>query len=117
MIILDVNKLSKDFGFGKLFNNVSFSLNEGELISIVGPNGSGKSTLLKMIAGFEKIDSGTISIKKDAKVAYLDQVGSSYEDNRCVYDILKNSFSELNKIEKQLIWVAMTFTNKKKLKK
>ncbi len=102
MIILDVNKLSKDFGFGKLFNNVSFSLNEGESISIVGPNGCGKSTLLKMIAGLEKIDSGTISIKKDAKVAYLDQVGSSYEDNRCVYDILKNSFSELNKIEKQL---------------
>lgn len=102
MLILDVNKLSKDFGFGKLFNNISFSLNEGESISIVGPNGCGKSTLLKMIAGLEKIDSGSVSIKKDAKVAYLDQVGSSYEDNRCVYDILKDSFLELNKMEKRL---------------
>ena len=102
MIILDVNKLSKDFGYGKLFENVSFSLNEGESISIVGPNGCGKSTLLKMIAGIEKIDNGTVSIKKDAKVAYLDQVGSSYEDDRCVYDILKDSFVELNEMEKRL---------------
>ena len=63
MIILDVNKLSKDFGYGKLFDSVSFSLNEGESISIVGPNGCGKSTLLKMIMGLVKIDSGTINIK------------------------------------------------------
>ena len=61
MIILDVNKLSKDFGYGKLFENISFSLNEGETISVVGPNGCGKSTLLKLIAGIEKPDSGNIS--------------------------------------------------------
>ena len=36
MIILDVNKLTKNFGFGTLFENLSFSLNEGESISIVG---------------------------------------------------------------------------------
>lgn len=64
MIILDINKLSKDFGYGRLFDSVSFSLNEGESISIVGPNGCGKSTILKMIMGLVKIDSGTINIKK-----------------------------------------------------
>ena len=64
MIILDINKLSKDFGYGRLFDLVSFSLNEGESISIVGPNGCGKSTILKMIMGLVKIDSGTINIKK-----------------------------------------------------
>ena len=94
MIILDVNKLSKDFGYGRLFDSVSFSLNEGESISIVGPNGCGKSTLLKMIMGLVKIDSGTINIKKGAKVAYLDQTGSSVDDNRCVYEILKSAFSK-----------------------
>lgn len=66
MIILDVNKLAKNFGYGQLFEDVSFLLNEGESISIVGPNGSGKSTILKMIVGLEKIDSGSINIKKDA---------------------------------------------------
>mgnify|MGYP003538889528 FL=1 len=92
MIILDVNKIEKNFGYGQLFKDVSFSLNEGESISIVGPNGCGKSTLLKMIAGMEKIDTGSISIKKGAKVAYLDQTGSSIIDERPVYSILKDAF-------------------------
>lgn len=102
MIILDVNKLGKDFGYGKLFEDISFSLNEGESISIVGPNGCGKSTLLKMIAGIERKDTGTVSIKKDAKVAYLDQTGSSVDDDRPVYEILKDAFEYLNKMEEEL---------------
>lgn len=102
MLILDVNKLSKNFGYGQLFEDVSFSLNEGESISIVGPNGCGKSTLLKMIAGIEKVDKGSINIKKGAKVAYLDQTGSSVDDARCVYDILKDSFVDLNVMENRL---------------
>lgn len=102
MIILDVNNLSKDFGYGQLFKDVSFSLNEGESISIVGPNGCGKSTLLKMIVGIEKIDSGTVSIKKNAKVAYLDQTGSSIKDDRKVIDILKDVFKNLNEMGERL---------------
>ncbi len=102
MIILDVNKLGKDFGYGKLFEDISFSLNEGESISIVGPNGCGKSTLLKMIAGIERKDTGTVSIKKDARVAYLDQTGSSVDDERPVYEILKDAFEDLNKMEEEL---------------
>lgn len=102
MIILDVNKLGKDFGYGKLFEDISFSLNEGESISIVGPNGCGKSTLLKMIAGIERKDTGTVSIKKDARVAYLDQTGSSVDDDRPVYEILKDAFEDLNKMEEEL---------------
>lgn len=102
MIILDVNKVSMNFGYGQLFEDVSFSLNEGETISVVGPNGCGKSTLLKIIAGIEKADSGQVSIKKDAKVAYLDQIGSSVIDDRKVYDILKDTYKELNEMEERL---------------
>src|SRR5574344_1370706 len=102
MIILDVNKLSKDFGYGKLFEDVSFSLNEGGSISIVGPNGCGKSTLLKMIAGLEKVDSGNVNIKKGAKVAYLDQTGSSSKDERTVYEILHSVYAELNSMNDRL---------------
>lgn len=102
MIILDVNKIGINFGYGQLFEDISFSLNEGESISIVGPNGCGKSTLLKIIAGLEKADSGQVNIKKGARVAYLDKVGSSIVDNRTVYEILKDSFDELEKIEKEL---------------
>lgn len=102
MIVLDVNKLGINFGYGQLFENVSFSLNEGESISIVGPNGCGKSTLLKIIVGLEKPDTGQVSIKKDAKVAYLDQTGSSIVDNRIVYEILKDAFVDLKDMEKKL---------------
>lgn len=102
MIILDVNKLGQNFGYGQLFEDVSFSLNEGESISIVGPNGCGKSTMLKMIAGLEKIDKGTVSIKKDARVAYLDQTGSSIKDSRSVYEVVKDAFTELKLMEKEI---------------
>lgn len=102
MIILDVNKIGMNYGYGQLFEDISFSLNEGETISIVGPNGCGKSTLLKIIAGIEKADNGQISIKKDAKVAYLDQIGSSTIDDRIVYDILKDTYKDLNEIEKKI---------------
>lgn len=102
MIILNVDNLSKNYGYGLLFKGVCFSLNEGESISIVGPNGCGKSTLLKIIAGLEKADSGTVGIKKGAKVAYLDQTGSSIDDNRIVMDIFKSVFTELNEMQKRL---------------
>jgi len=102
MLILDVNKLAKNFGYGQLFEDVSFTLNEGESLAIVGPNGCGKSTILKIIAGLETTDKGTVSLKKDAKVAYLDQLGSNIEDDRTVYEILKDAFVEINTVEKQL---------------
>ncbi len=102
MIILDVNKISKNFGYGQLFEDVSFSLNEGESISIVGPNGCGKSTLLKIIAGLEKADKGIVNIKKDARVSYLDQTGSSVNDEREVYQILRSTFKTINEMENKL---------------
>ena len=46
MLILNVDKISKNFGYGQLFDNLSFPLNEWESFSIVGLNGCGKSTLV-----------------------------------------------------------------------
>lgn len=102
MIILDVNKVSKSFGFGSLLKDISFSINEGERVAIVGPNGCGKSTLLKMIARIEKADFGTISVKKDAVVEYLEQgdVADTWQ-GKCI-DILKSAFGRLNKMNAEL---------------
>ena len=102
MLILDVNKLAKSFGYGQLFEDISFSLNENESLAIVGPNGCGKSTLLKLIVGLETSDKGTINLKKGAKVAYLDQMSSNTNDKRSVYEILKEVFVEINIVEKQI---------------
>lgn len=98
MIILDVNKVSKNFGYGTLFSNVTFSLNEGESISIVGPNGCGKSTLLKIIAKVERADNGSVSIKKDAKVSYFDQVIADKTSDKLVEEILRETFVTLNEL-------------------
>ena len=111
MIILDVNKLSKDFGYGQLFEEVSFSLNEGESISIVGPNGCGKSTLLKLIAGEYLPDSGVVNIKKGATVAYLDQTSSDRVDDRTVDEVVKDAFVEIRKMEANIKWYEKVMEN------
>ena len=97
MIILSADNISKSFGYGKLFENLSFTLSGGEILSIVGPNGCGKSTLIKMIAGEEKVDSGSISIKKGIKIGYLKQVSEEKYD-KTGYEYLNNAFSKLNDI-------------------
>ena len=102
MIILDVNKVSKSFGFGNILNEISFSINEGEKIGLVGNNGTGKSTLLKLIAHIEKQDSGTISIKKDFKVEYLEQGDVADSKSGTCRDILYSAFEDLNQIELML---------------
>ena len=99
MIILDVNKVSKSFGFGNILNEVSFSINEGEKLGLVGNNGTGKSTLLKLIAHIEKQDNGTISIKKDAKVEYLEQGDVADSKSGLCRDILYSAFENLNEME------------------
>ena len=102
MIILDVNKINKTFGFGKLLEDVSFSVNEKERIAIVGDNGCGKSTLLKIIAKYEHPDSGTISLKKDCVVEYLEQGDVADSRTGTCYEILNSAFEKLHKMEKVL---------------
>ena len=101
MTLLTVNKLSRNFGFDLLLNDVSFNLNEGETISIVGPNGCGKSTLIKIIAGEENCNNGTVNIKKGAKVAYLKQVQDNNDERLCS-EYLKDAFKEINDLEQQI---------------
>ena len=81
---------------------MSFSLNEGESISIVGPNGCGKSTLLRIIAGIERADKGAINIKRGASVAYLDQTSADRVDNRLVFDVIKDVFVEINDLARRI---------------
>ena len=53
---ITVNNLSKIYGAQKAVNDISFTINKGEIVGFLGPNGAGKSTTMKMIAGYLKAD-------------------------------------------------------------
>ena len=63
MTILQVKDLSSSFEGQLLLKNISFQLNQGEILCLLGPSGSGKTTLLRLIAGLEVEDSGVITFK------------------------------------------------------
>ena len=62
MSILNVEHISKSFGSTKVLKDVSFSLEEGEVISIIGSSGSGKTTLLRCLNFLETPDDGVIKV-------------------------------------------------------
>ncbi len=71
--MLQVNSLTKAYGPRTLFENVSFSMIQGERLGLVGRNGCGKSTLFRLILGDESPDSGTISMPKGYRIGHLAQ--------------------------------------------
>lgn len=68
MAILEVKNLCKRFGSLEVISDISFDVNEGEVLAIIGPSGSGKSTLLRCINQLEKVNGGTISVCGDEMI-------------------------------------------------
>jgi ABC transport system ATP-binding/permease protein len=71
--LINVRSISKAFGADPLFQNVSFTVSEGDRIGLIGPNGSGKSTLLRILAGTESTDDGEIAVRKRIRLSYVEQ--------------------------------------------
>ena len=70
---LDVQHLTKSFGSLVLFNDISFSVAEGQKVGLIAKNGTGKSTLLSILSGKEGYDSGEIIFRRDLRVGMLEQ--------------------------------------------
>ena len=70
---LDVQNLTKSFGALMLFEDISFSIAEGQKVGLIAKNGTGKSTLLSILSGKEGYDSGDIVFRRDLKVGFLEQ--------------------------------------------
>lgn len=84
MEILEIKNLNKSFGKKKILKNVSFNVNEGDILGFIGPNGAGKTTTIKMILGLQSIDSGSViingyDIKKNFEKA-IEKVGTIVEN-------------------------------------
>ncbi len=95
--VIDAENLTKSFGDKILFENLSFHIPSGAIVGIVGPNGAGKTTLFKLITGLEKPDSGEIKIGSTVKTVYIDQMRSTLDENKTVYETLSGG-SDLVKL-------------------
>ena len=97
-ILLEINHMSKGFDELDVIRDISLSVKEGEVVSIIGPSGSGKSTLLRCATMLEKMDGG--------ELIYLGEKAAWEEKGRCVYA----KKQELKKIQKHFGLVFQIFS-------
>jgi len=90
MVLLTVEGLSKQYGLKKLFEDVSFGIDDKDKIGIIGANGSGKSTLLKILAGVETPDKGRVTVTNNRKIAYLPQESPYNPEDTVLEAVLKS---------------------------
>src|SRR5437763_3984920 len=88
--IINAQRISKAFGAQPLFQDLSFTVSEGDRIGLIGPNGSGKSTLLRILAGTEEPDSGNVAIRKRLRLIYVEQV-SRFEPGDSVRSVIEKA--------------------------
>lgn len=72
--LLQVENLTKSFGVNSLFDDINFTINEGDKVGLIAKNGTGKSTLLSIIAGDDTPDDGKLIFKNDVTIGYLKQL-------------------------------------------
>lgn len=96
---LDVQNLTKRFGAQVLFDNISFSIAEGQKVGLVARNGMGKSTLMSVLMDKEGHESGDIIYRRDLKVGYLEQ-SPKFDPEESVLDACFNHQGDEEKLLK-----------------
>lgn len=98
-MLVNAHEVTKSFSHRPLFKNITFGIEAGERVGLIGPNGAGKSTLLKMIAGKTSPDSGTLSLKRNLRIGYLEQVPAFSEGDTLMSSILSTADSNAEEWE------------------
>ena len=96
---LDVQHLSKSFGSLILFDDISFSVAEGQHVGLIAKNGTGKSTLLSILTGHEGYDAGDIIYRRDIRVGMLEQ-SPQFDPDESVLDACFNHQGDPEKVLK-----------------
>ena len=96
---LDVQNLTKSFGSLMLFEDISFSVAEGQHVGLIARNGTGKSTLLSILTGKEGYDSGDIIYRRDIRVGMLEQ-SPVFDPEESVLDACFNHAGATEKVLK-----------------
>lgn len=97
--MLEVRNLTKSFGSLVLFENICFSVAQGQKVGLIAKNGTGKSTLLSIIAGHEGADRGSVVFRRDVKVGFLEQ-SPRFDPEESVLDACFNHKGEEEKVLK-----------------
>src|SRR4051812_43784183 len=72
-LVLSCQGLTASFGARPLFDDIALSVSDGDRVGLIGPNGSGKSTLLQILAGNKRPDSGSVAVRKGARLGMVAQ--------------------------------------------
>ena len=96
---LDVQHLTKSFGSLVLFEDINFSVAEGQHVGLIAKNGTGKSTLLSILTGHEGYDSGDIIYRRDIRVGMLEQ-SPTFDPEESVLDACFNHQGDPEKVLK-----------------
>jgi ABC transport system ATP-binding/permease protein len=98
--IIAAQGLSKRYGAEPLFQNISFTVSEGERIGLIGPNGSGKSTLLEILYGRVAPDSGEVAIRKRTRLASVAQ-NSEFPPDATIRSVIAGALNRAEVAEKE----------------
>jgi len=99
--MIQLSNAGKRFGHKLLFEGADWMITPRDRIGLVGANGTGKSTLMKVLAGFESLDYGTISVAKGISAGYLPQDGLTLS-GKTVFEECMSVFSELRAMEREM---------------
>lgn len=90
MNYLSAENLAKSFGDQWLFKNISFGISKGDKVALIGTNGTGKTTFLNILTGKIPADEGSVSIRKDIRVGYLDQ-SPAFDETLPILEVIFSS--------------------------
>lgn len=88
---IELKDICKAYGEKVLLKDFTYIFLKNDRVGFIGPNGSGKSTLMKMIAGWERPDSGSIEIGQTVKLGYFSQENEAMDESLKVIDYIKNA--------------------------
>ncbi|MBR1769375.1 MAG: ABC-F family ATP-binding cassette domain-containing protein [Bacteroidales bacterium] len=109
--MITINNLSVSFNGDKLFDNVSFTVQDKDRIGLVGKNGAGKSTLLKIIAGLQQKDTGSVVMSKTQTIGYLPQEMIPSSSTSVLQEALK-AFDNIKAIQERIDEIGSTLASR-----
>lgn len=105
MSLISFESVAKHFGSRKLFENVSFAVEEGEKLGLIGRNGAGKTTIFRMILGEDLPDSGSIHKRGDLRIGVVDQ-SPRFQEGVTLFEEAMSGLAELRALEAEFHDIA-----------